>query len=344
MDETSSLLGHSGGGCTAASVGAPKRGRSGPNAAAAPPKLTMSPHVIESARMVEQYRQAKAAAAAAGKNTVVLLLILTASSCRFKQQRPLAQQQNIGISVELTSLFDPPLLSEWTPGVDIGISYDDDDKCEDENDCDDGNIATNSTNATLNAAEVNDALNKLVRWATVELKNETNVATAGASIGESIRQLFGTTSADSLVEYLPSRTILHATTLAATNIDTKDGQDAYSYVSIGIMSLTLLAETCRTESMGRHILSVLTPVLLSSQRATAVEYPKDNALSESNRRRLLQRLSDSLINYCHLGELSKGELLKLVDNNGVRGETTSDMMDELMIYLGRSYHGWRQRG
>jgi len=302
-------------------------------------------HVIESARMVERYRRARHdAARATGKkndrnNT---------GHHQQPDQQMIQQHQKIEISVELTSLFDPPLLSEWTPGIDIGISYnDDDDSCGSDGEDDYVSETARSESNALHADEVNAAVDKIVQLAAKEMTNQINdqEATASANIGksgESIKQLFGNVSTDSLLEYLPSRILLRKildTTAADANatIDTEE----QSYLALSILSLVFLADSCRTEEMGRHILSVLAPVLFSSERAAAE--CKKGGLSKSNTS-AMQRLCSSLINNCQLGELTKGDLHKLVEKDNMIGSgELSEIMDELIIGLGRAYHNQYQK-
>ena len=308
----------------------------------------LSQHVIESARMVEQYRRARHDAKATGKDASGI----NNNSGHHQQpdQQMIQQQQNIGIAVELTSLFDPPLLSEWTPGIDIGISYnddDDDDSCDSDGEDDYVSETVRSESTALNADEVNAAIDKIVQWAAKEMKNQISDQESTASVnigksGESIKQLFGNVSTDSLVEYLPSRILLQKildTTAADANatIDTEE----QSYLALSILSLVFLADSCRREEMGRHILSVLAPVLFSSERAAAE--CKKGGLSQPNTS-TMQRLCDSLINNCQLGELTKGALHKLVEkDNMIGGGELSEIMEELIIGLGRAYHNRYQK-
>ena len=177
------------------------------------------------------------------------------------------------------------------------------------------------------AAEIESALGKLVQCA---------AATKGTTrLDDSVKQIFcdisaNATANDSLLELLPSRVVLQKFRDVASNA----GGDGVSYLPIGVKSLTMLADITQTESMGRHILSVLAPVLLSSYSDTTMKMEGGIITS-------LELLAKDLVHKCGLRKLCKGNLLQLAEGGEVgTGATTepSELMDQFLIAIGRAYH------
>jgi len=279
----------------------------------------ISPHIVEAARLVEHYRHAKADTDGESKNAL--------DECSKKRRLPMPRV-DLGCcnaTVELTSLFDPPLLSEWgTPVVAINASYDD-------NNDDQGNYSDSDSEESYarhgdgkskqaSASEVESALGKLVQCA----------ATKGMTrLDDSIKQVFcnlsAVTTSDRLLQLLPSRMLLQIV---------QNAGDGISYLPLGVTSLTLLANIAPTESMGRHILSVLVPVLLSSSSDAALEMKGNIDTS-------LELLAKVLVHKCDLGKLSKNILLQLAEEGVVGASNTgepSELMDQFLLAIGRAYH------
>ena len=96
----------------------------------------------------------------------------------------------------------------------------------------------------------------------------------------------------------------------------------------------MLADITQTESMGKHILSVLAPVLLSSSSDTTMKMEGGIITS-------LELLAKDLVHKCGLRKLCKGNLLQLAEGGEVgTGATTepSELMDQFLIAIGRAYH------
>jgi len=299
----------------------------------------ISPSIVEAARLVKHYRQAKADT---GTGTGANGDSEKDSPDKSKKRRKLPKVDLgcINATVELTSLFDPPLLSEWgTPGVNMSILYDDnknDDQgtfSDEDSDSDTderyvhranaGGTSTDGTSKQSSAAEMESALCKLVQCA----------ATKGATrLEESTKQLFcDVSSSGSLLECLPSRVLLQKVQDAASTA----AADGASHLQIGVISLTLLADITQTESMGRHILSVLAPVLLSSSSATSTS----SMGTEHNIATPVELLAKALIHRCGLQKLSKADLLKFAESGEIGpSKEPSDFMDQFLIALGKAYH------
>jgi len=252
-----------------------------------------------------------------------------------KRKLPKVDLGCINATVELTSLFEPPLLSEWgTPGVNMNTSYDDkndEEESFDDSDSDESYVHRANTSNKNNddksketsaAEQIESALGKLVQCA---------AATKGATqVDESIKQIFHNTTGASLLECLPSRMLLQKVQDAAST-----AADGASYLQIGVTTLTLLADIAQAESMGRHILSVLAPVLLSSPSASCTSMGKERNYFATS----VELLAKALIHRCGLGELSKADLLKLAESGELgRSEEPSEFMDLLLIALGKAYH------
>ena len=311
----------------AAAAAGPKSGGGGAN---------ISPHIVEAARLVEHYRQAKADSCPNGdsKNE-------PNESQKRRLPLPKVDMGCINAEVELTSLFDPPLLSEWgIPGASMNITYDD--KNDDQgnfsdSDSDDesyarhaggnrmGNSDGDGKSKQSNAAEIESALGKLVQCA---------AATKGTTrLDDSTKQIFCDISANTtgghLLELLPPRMLLQKVRDVASN-----ARGGVSYLLIGVKSLTTLADITQTESMGKHILSALAPVLLCSSSDMTMEMEGGIITS-------LELLAKALVQRCGLGKLSKGNLLQLAEGGEVgTGDTAepSEWMDQFLIAIGRAYH------
>ena len=315
----------------AAAASAPQSGGSAGAASA------ISPQIVEAARLVEHYRQAKADADGANDDSEKKDSSLTSDDKSKKRKLPKVDLGCINATVELTSLFDPPLLSEWgTPGVNMNTSYDDKNDEEgsfSDSDSDESYVHRANTSNKNNddkskktsaAEQIESALGKLVQCA---------AATSGKTqVDESIKQIFHNTTGASLLECLPSRMLLEKVQDAASTA----GGSA-SYLQIGVTTLTLLADIAQAESMGRHILSVLAPVLLSSSSASCITSnmgKERNSFATS-----IELLAKALIHKCGLGELSKADLLKLAESGELgHSEEPSEFMDLFLIVLGKAYH------
>ncbi len=299
-------------------------------AAASAPQSTgaasaISPQIVEAARLVEHYRQARADADGTNCDSEKKDSSLLSDKSK-KRKLPKVDLGCINATVELTSLFDPPLLSEWgTPGVNMNTSYNDKNDEEEsfsDSDSDESYVhRANTSNKnnddkskkTADAEQIESALGKLVQCA---------AATKGTTqVDESIKQIIHNTTGASLLECLPSRMLLQTVQDAASTAG-----DGASYLQIGVTTLTLLADIAQAESMGRHILSVLAPVLLSSSSASCT-IPS------------IELLAKALIHRCGLGELSKADLLQLAESGELgHSEEPSEFMDLFLIALGKAYH------
>ena len=313
----------------AAAASAPQSGGSSTGAASA-----ISPQIVEAARLVEHYQQAKADANGANDDSEKKDSSLHSDKSK-KRKLPKVDLGCINATVELTSLFEPPLLSEWgTPGVNMNTSYDDkndEEESFDDSDSDESYVHRANTSNKNNddksketsaAEQIESALGKLVQCA---------AATKGATqVDESTKQIFHNTTGASLLECLPSRMLLQKVQDAAST-----AADGASYLQIGVTTLTLLADIAQAESMGRHILSVLAPVLLSSPSASCTSMGKERNYFATS----VELLAKALIHRCGLGELSKADLLKLAESGELgRSEEPSEFMDLLLIALGKAYH------
>ena len=313
----------------AAAASTPQSGGSSTGAASA-----ISPQIVEAARLVEHYQQAKADANGANDDSEKKDSSLHSDKSK-KRKLPKVDLGCINAAVELTSLFEPPLLSEWgTPGVNMNTSYDDkndEEESFDDSDSDESYVHRANTSNKNNddksketsaAEQIESALGKLVQCA---------AATKGATqVDESIKQIFHNTTGASLLECLPSRMLLQKVQDAAST-----AADGASYLQIGVTTLTLLADIAQAESMGRHILSVLAPVLLSSPSAACTSMGKERNYFATS----VELLAKALIHRCGLGELSKADLLKLAESGELgRSEEPSEFMDLLLIALGKAYH------
>lgn len=300
---------------------------------------TISPQIVEAARLVEHYRQAKADADGANDDSEKKDSSPPSDQSK-KRKLPKVDLGCINATVELTSLFDPPLLSEWgTPGVNMNTSYGDTHDEEggfSDSDSDEGYARHANAGGTSNknnddksqktsaTEQIGSALDKLVQCA---------AATKGTTqVDESIKQIFHNTTGASLLECLPSRMLLQKVQDAASAAG-----DGASYLQIGVTTLTLLADIAQAESMGRHILSVLAPVLLSSSSASCTT---SNMGKERNYfATSVELLAKVLIHRCGLGELSKADLLELAESGELgHSEEPSEFMDQFLIALGKAYH------
>ena len=310
-------------------------------AASAPKSIgaasAISPQIVEAARLVEHYRQAKADADGTNDDSEKKDSSLPSDDKSKKRKLPKVDLGCINATVELTSLFDPPLLSEWgTPGVNMNTSYDDKNDEEgsfSDSDSDESYVHRANTSNKNNddkskktsaAEQIESALGKLVQCA---------AATKGTTqVDESIKQIFHDTTGASLLECLPSRMLLQKVQDAASTAG-----DGASFLQIGVATLTLLADIAQAESMGRHILSVLAPVLLSSSPAscTASNMGKERNYFATS----VELLAKALIHRCGLGELSKADLLKLAESGELgHSEEPSEFLDLFLVALGRAYH------
>ena len=295
----------------------------------------ISPHIVEAARLVEHYRQAKADSCPNGDSRSK-----PNKSQKRKLPLPKVDMGCVNAEVELTSLFDPPLLSEWgIPGASMNITYDDkndDQGAFSDSDSDESYVhragGTHITNSDddgkskeISAAEVESALGKLVQCA---------AATKGTTqLNDSTKQIFCDLSAATanynLLELLPSRMLLRKVQDVASY-----ATDGGSYHPVGVKSLTMLADITQSESMGRHILSVLAPVLLCSSSDTVMEMEGEIITS-------LKLLAKTLIRKCGLGKLLKGNLHQLAEGGEIGTSTTtepSELLDQFLIAIGRAYH------
>ena len=174
---------------------------------------------------------------------------------------------------------------------------------------------------TSAAEQIESALGKLVQCAAA-MKGATQV-------DESTKQIFHNTTGASLLECLPSRMLLQKVQDAAST-----AADGASYLQIGVTTLTLLADIAQAESMGRHILSILAPVLLSSSSVSCTMGKERNYFATS-----VELLAETLIHGCGLGELSKADLLTLAESGELgHSEEPSEFMDLFLIALGKAYH------
>ena len=306
-------------------------------AAASAPKSTgaasaISPQIVEAARLVEHYRQARADADGTNGDSEKKDSSLLSDKSK-KRKLPKVDLGCINATVELTSLFDPPLLSEWgTPGVNMNTSYgdkNDEEESFSDSDSDESYVQRANTSnknnddkskKTADAEQIESALGKLVQCA---------AATKGTTqADESIKQIFHNTTGASLLECLPSRMLLQKVQDAASTAG-----DGASYLQIGVTTLTLLADIAQAESMGRHILSVLAPVLLSSSSASCTTSNMGYFATS------IELLAKALIHRCGLGELPKADLLQLAESGELgHSEEPSEFMDLFLIALGKAYH------
>ena len=297
----------------------------------------ISPHIVEAARLVEHYRQAKTNSNGDSKSK-------SDESPKRKLPLPKVDLGCINAEVELTSLFDPPLLSEWgVPGVSMDISYgdmNDDQESFSDSDSDESHALHSGGDHMKNsdgdgksrqstAAEIDSALGKLVQCAAAKGTKRLDDSTK-----DTFRDLSADTANDNLLEFLPSRMLLQKVRDVAS--DAADGVSGVSYLSIGVKSLTMLADITQTESMGKHILSVLAPVLLSTSSDVTMEM-KHNIVTS------LKVLAKALVHNCGLGKLSKGNLFQLAEGGeiGTSSSTTtepSEFMDHFLIAIGKAYH------
>ena len=294
---------------------------------------SVSPQIVEAARLVEHYRQAKADADGANDDPEKKDSSLLSDKSK-KRKLPKVDLGCVNATVELTSLFDPPLLSEWgTPGVNMNTSYDDkndEEESFDDSDSDESYVHRANTSNKNNddksketsaAEQIESALGKLVQCAAA-MKGATQV-------DESTKQIFHNTTGASLLECLPSRMLLQKVQDAAST-----AADGASYLQIGVTTLTLLADIAQVESMGRHILSILAPVLLSSSSVSCTMGKERNYFATS-----VELLAETLIHGCGLGELSKADLLTLAESGELgHSEEPSEFMDLFLIALGKAYH------
>ena len=293
----------------------------------------ISPHIVEAARLVEHYRQAKTDSNGDSKSR-------SDESPKRKLPLPKVDLGCINAEVELTSLFDPPLLSEWgVPGASMDISYgdmNDDQESFSDSDSDESHALHSGGDPTKNsdgdgksrqstAAEIESALGKLVQYAAAAKGTKR----LDDSTKDTFSDLSADTANDNLLELLPSRMLLQKVRDVAS-----DAADDITYLSIGVKSLTVLADITQTESMGRHILSVLAPVLLSTSSDATMEM-KDNIVAS------LKLLAKALVHECGLGKLSKGNLFQLAEGGEIGTSTMtepSELMDQFLIAIGKAYH------
>mmetsp|Transcript_18286 Transcript_18286/g.25767 ORF Transcript_18286/g.25767 Transcript_18286/m.25767 type:complete len:340 (+) Transcript_18286:238-1257(+) len=215
--------------------------------------------------------------------------------------------QASGLHVDLCDLFDPPLLSNSllesrqvneNPKQNAAKK-----KARVEND-------TNMLRGNLESAisdQIKNMFQSVLDVAMSELAGDSPNTTHLSTLLEPIQSM----SPNSLLDHLSSQNVAR----------TLESYKEINYYESLVIFLALFAEHSSSETLGRHILNVLTPSLLSqcNDLSPTVSFA-------------LKRLSRSLVYQCSLSKLTKAELRSLIPSN-----PTSQALQELACCTAESY-------
>lgn len=222
------------------------------------------------------------------------------------------------ISVDLTELVEPPLLSNWVPGSHTSVSYETDDEMNDIKPSHREELAAGNS-------EVLVVVDKLVDRAIEEVETEVQITTS--RVESVVLEVVSTLSSSVLLRSIERK-------ICATS-EKKCGL----LVSVKICSLCLLAENNPNKKTGKHILALLAPALMAA--GSNLDVLDDHQALTVYQHNLIRRLADALIVACSLAEFPKRELRALMsyDQNS---NFTSDALCELKSCIGESYHNQRR--
>jgi len=212
------------------------------------------------------------------------------------------------ISIDVTNLLDPPLLSEWLPGQDLSTSYRSEsaDKIE--------LRSASKTDTSTSASNEKENLHPPKSELRAEIE-KVIVANTAASISSQIINALEELSDKDWMEILPSHQLLNAL-----------GQPIVSTIS---KALGRLLSTFSSQALGTHILKVLIPVLFESLEADTMSKDCEESLNA---------ISMLLVDRCGLGSLSKEEVLTLCHEIP---QNTCGV--QLRMGIAREYYSYRGR-
>ena len=207
--------------------------------------------------------------------------------------------------IDLTQLLDPPLLSEWLPGQDISTTYGIDD-CEhdvkrDENSDPDRNTLDLKRDITI---IVSSAMHK-----SESSSRRLNVD------GLKTRALMELSASDWL-QMLPSHELLE-------QMKTRPSGDSKPLPVISEI-FSWLVSACPSLALGRHILTILIPVLFHSVCLDSLT---------SNEIENVKEIAMLLVQRCGLGKLSKKDL-----HNLTKSLPRNDAGIELQMSIAKEYY------
>jgi len=208
------------------------------------------------------------------------------------------------ISVDVTNLLDPPLLSEWLPGQDLSIAYDATNATDDNVDQSARQVASGSKKKDhdLSKFELRDEIMKVI-------------VTNSASISSQTMEMVDKLSDKDWIEMLPSYALVDAL-----------GEPTLSKI---LKALGRLLSMSSSQDVGTHVLTVLIPVFFQSLETDEIP----NGCEES-----VNEIALLLIDRCKLGNLSKSEVLKL--SHGIPNNTCGI---KLRLSLAQEYFSYKKR-
>ena len=211
------------------------------------------------------------------------------------------------ISIDVTNLLDPPLLSEWLPGQDLSTSYRNEsaDKIE---------LRSASKADTITIAS-NEKENLHPPKSELRAEIEEVIVRNAASMSSRIINALKEFSVTDWMEILPSHQLLNAL-----------GQPTVSTIS---KALGRLLSTFSSQALGTHILKVLIPVLFESLEADTMSKDCEESLNA---------ISMLLVDRCGLGSLSKLSLWSLCHEIP---QNTCGV--QLRMGIAREYYSYRGR-
>jgi len=110
-----------------------------------------------------------------------------------------------------------------------------------------------------------------------------------------------------------------------------------SILMVGLSALTLLANVCYSDALGRHILRFLAPALFD---LSVVPHSEPNEVSSrltKRERGIMRELATLLVYKCKFGNLTKGELRKVTQGVGV-----TDAARFFVLRIGDAFYSYRK--
>lgn len=303
-----------------------------------------SGHAAESSKFVGRFREAK-----------------EAQRTQKKRKMPIPRRERnkddflCGMSegevrLDLSNLINPPLMSEWIPGVNTSIAYDsesDDESIEsciesERNGSVPGSAPKDHTKTSENPLDPKAIIDALVNAATKDVMSGTSSgkslkdAVASCELFESLKPLENV-SFDMLIEYISSQRLARAIVKAEASLREKDEQCYRSFsLPLGVAALFLLAENFSSKTIGRFILSILAPALLTNLSNERTFQHEETAEERRSIQLRMRRLANALIEKCSLWTLPKSELLTLTTLDGSEQPLSTEFR-ELVCCVGESY-------
>lgn len=238
------------------------------------------------------------------------------------------------VKVNLTYLLDPPLHSEWMPGL-VTSATDESDDISDASSYDDvenGENLVDSTRQTLESAldaliyrgvrnyfshscnEKSQSVNCIYDCDSCGAKDCENSCTL-KHLNREIIQSLKRLSTVSWLHCLPSQIFRQKVKFHYP----KDLNIRQDETMLGLSVLTVLARGCSSESLGRHILNNLAPLIFSyppSDNGLITDTKERDSIMRKNQTDIVKKLANVLVHKCKLGNLTKEELRKLTQGLG----------------------------